>query len=68
MASPAHAGAINARPTDGEGVPSAGTFSTILHSAHVEFLSTLQLLAERARFLTGVRVLESSLKLEPAAM
>jgi hypothetical protein len=53
MASPAHAGAINARPTDGEGVPSAGTFSTILHSAHVEFLSTLQLLAERARFLTG---------------
>lgn len=53
MASPAHADAVNALRTDGEAAPSAAAFSTILQTANVEFLSTLLLLAERARFLTG---------------
>ena len=53
MASPAHAGAVDALRADGAAAPSASAFSTVLQTANVEFLSTLQLLAERARFLTG---------------
>jgi GAF domain len=52
MASPAHAGAVTALRADDEAAPSATAFSSILQSANVEFLSTLQLLAERACFLT----------------
>ena len=52
MASQARAGSFgHARPAAPS--PSDPAFSGLLHSATVEFLSSLQLLAERARFLTA---------------
>lgn len=48
-----HAHAEGVRRLSGAATDPTGAFSTLLQAAAVEFLSTLQLLAERARFLTG---------------
>jgi GAF domain len=53
MGSHAHAGAVHATGSTGGANPSAPAFSSLMQVATVELLSTLQLLAERARFLTG---------------
>lgn len=52
MASPAHSGTDN-YPSGPAADRSDPAFSALLQAAAVEFLSSLQLLAERARFLTG---------------
>jgi len=53
MASQAHAGSLGHLNAPVAPTRSDPAFSGLLHSATVEFLSSLQLLAERARFLTG---------------
>jgi hypothetical protein len=52
MASQAHAGSLGHSSAIAPSRPDPA-FSALLQSATVEFLSSLQLLAERARFLTG---------------